>query len=269
MSLRRRNREPSSAEVEPPAKIPKLRRHDAVVEPPRGIPLPRRSRSLRYLARELFREMEEDFEIAEDVDGMPFRFRHRSPPGDVSSANETRGEEDQAPPSDGEEAAQAVQDVQDANDLSRCRRRVLEPQQQLLYYAAFKMHFGVSDRMSEFLQDFCQVMSMPSPYTMSETKSQSRSLDSAFKFVRDLRQKLRRAEGAVARCRTPTLPDGVYLSSRHLTKTWVVEANPPFKACEPANEVQAYTYRTSGRFIKSDTLKDLPTNVVEKLVGEM
>lgn len=41
------------------------------------------------------------------------------------------------------------------------------------------------------------------------------------------------------------------------------------KACEPANEVQAYTYRTSGRFIKSDTLKDLPTNVVEKLVGEM
>ncbi|WKY04437.1 hypothetical protein Q1695_005439 [Nippostrongylus brasiliensis] len=39
------------------------------------------------------------------------------------------------------------------------------------------------------------------------------------------------------------------------------------RASEPANEVQAYTYRTSGRFIKSDTLKDLPTNVVEKLIG--
>ncbi|VDP08741.1 unnamed protein product [Heligmosomoides polygyrus] len=40
----------------------------------------------------------------------------------------------------------------------RCQREILDYRQKLLYYANFKLHFGISDEMCRFVEDFCDVM---------------------------------------------------------------------------------------------------------------
>ncbi|KAK5985265.1 hypothetical protein GCK32_000692, partial [Trichostrongylus colubriformis] len=132
-------------------------------EPPRKVPKPlRRSRSLRIMAepvRDLAQQLaelnpgENDGEEGEEND---MREEGIGEPVEEESAEGIRGEV-----------------IVHQND-ARISCSHLSHEQKLLYATIFKLHFGISEEMASFLDDFCQAMTdvtLPEPIGKSVKKA--------------------------------------------------------------------------------------------------
>ncbi|VDP13536.1 unnamed protein product [Heligmosomoides polygyrus] len=118
------------------------------------VPRLRRSRSLRVLYDEVLQDVQEvrqqvlhhgDAENSRSVTPAPEEARDDEHPAyDGADEVEVRGFDE------GNRAVNARN--------GRCQREILDYRQKLLYYANFKLHFGISDEMCGFMENFCDVM---------------------------------------------------------------------------------------------------------------
>ncbi|KAL6742946.1 hypothetical protein Aduo_016037 [Ancylostoma duodenale] len=108
-------------------------------------------------------------------------------------------------------------------------------------------------------------------------------VDSTFVAANTFRNALRTANNNLTKITQMKLPEGASLNAKNVLSHWIVPGKSPFlkkdlkdvivkwkmslyyltQACQPAQSIQLYACRLSGKGARSDRLKDFPENIVD------